>query len=81
LFGVAAEACVDQVIRDGDFLIEIGRATGGRTFVRVVHQLTNCNRRQTGLNGRSVNEVSAELTAAVVSELLQMGWVHETEPS
>jgi hypothetical protein len=70
---------VEQVIRDSDIVMEIGRATGGRTFVRVVHEPTNFSRRVTGLGARSVNDVAAELVACIVGELQNLGWVHESE--
>lgn len=71
---------MEQVIRPGDIVAEVGRATGGRTFVRVVHEPTGRSHTLTGLGARSSTEVTAELLAGLTSELLSLGWVHETEP-
>jgi len=71
---------VEQVIRPGDIVVEVGRATGGRSFVRVVHEPTGRSRRTTGLGSRTSTEVTAELLFGLTSELLNLGWVHETEP-
>ena len=70
---------MEQVIRAIDIVAEIGRATGGRTFVRVVHEPTKCSRRVTGLGARSPKDVIAELVTCVVRELQNLGWIHESE--
>ncbi|MCE9531776.1 MAG: hypothetical protein K8T89_11735 [Planctomycetes bacterium] len=72
---------MDHLIRESDFIADFGRAAGGRTFVRVVHQPTNTSRIVIGLGERSGNVVAAELVAGIVSELLGAGWVHETHPN
>ena len=65
-----------RVIRDSDIRIESGRATGGRMFVRVVHEPTEISRQVEGLGGRSYRVVVAELRSAVESELERRGWIH-----
>jgi hypothetical protein len=66
-----------QVIRDDDLRIDIGRATGGRTFIRVVHEPTGINRQLVGLGNRSYHDVVNELRSAIESELVQHGWTYQ----
>ena len=66
-----------NLIHDADCRFEIGRAGGGGTFVRVVHEPSGCNRRLAPLGNRTAEDVAAELAAAVEVELLQQGWVRE----
>ncbi len=62
------------VIRNEDFRIDIGRATAGRTFLRVVHEPSQVSRLVVGLKGRSSTEVAQELLSAVLQELEARGW-------
>jgi hypothetical protein len=54
---------------DSDFVVESGRAKGGRMFVRVVHQPTGKNRTIVGLGERSHHEVVDELIAQIKREI------------
>jgi hypothetical protein len=62
------------VIHDEDFLLESGRASAGRMFVRVVHVPSRVNRVLVGLNGRPYKEVVQELLSAVLREIETIGW-------
>jgi len=68
---------MDQVIRDDDIRIDSGRATGGRMFIRVVHEPTATSRQVVGLGNRSYRDVVTELRSAIESELLQRGWTRQ----
>jgi hypothetical protein len=68
---------MERVIRESDVIAESGRASGGRMFVRVIHQPTGTNRKVVGLGGRAYQDVVAELLAAVKQELMQDGWISE----
>lgn len=46
---------------DEDFRVDVGRADGGRTFVRVVHLPTGRERTVVGLDGRTARENADEL--------------------
>jgi hypothetical protein len=72
---------VDRVIREDDIRIDRGRASGGRMFVRVVHQPTDTSRQVVGLGGRAYAQVVAELRAAVEAELACRGWARAAEGS
>ena len=61
---------MDHVVRSDDFQVDIGRASGGQTFVRVVHLPTGESRQAVGLAGRASSAVIADLCAAVEGELL-----------
>ncbi|MFO0814435.1 MAG: hypothetical protein U0796_14530 [Gemmatales bacterium] len=63
-----------KVIRDDLFRVDIGRASGGQTFVRVIHQPTGIARVVVGLAGRDTRAVTTELRDAIVGELLGRGW-------
>jgi hypothetical protein len=62
------------VIRDKDFRIESGRATGGRMFIQVVHHPTQVSRKVVGLDGRPFTEIVNQLFSAVVREIEASGW-------
>jgi hypothetical protein len=62
------------VVRDEDFRIDSGRAEGGRTFVRVVHEPTQASRVVVGLKGRPYAEVVQELLTAVRQAIEAGGW-------
>jgi len=66
---------VDRVIQDSDIVIESGRATGGRMFVRVSHRPTDTSQQVVGLGGRPYWEVVAELQSVVEDELVGRGWL------
>jgi hypothetical protein len=68
---------VEKVIRSNDIEVQIGRASGGRTFIRVVHHPTNASRYLAGLGTRSVKDVRDELMADLQTELLRLGWIPE----
>ena len=68
---------MDRVIREQDLIVETGRASEGRTFVRVIHLPTGTDRKIVGLGQRSHHEIVAELMGAVVLELLSLEWIHE----
>lgn len=62
------------IIRDEDFRLDVGRASGGKTFVRVVHEPTQKSRHVMGLNGRPCGEVVEQLRSEVVQDLEAAGW-------
>jgi hypothetical protein len=67
-----------RVIRDRDVIVQTGRASEGRMFVRVIHEPTQINRTVVRLGGRPYRDVVTELLAAVKEELMQNGWSSET---
>jgi hypothetical protein len=69
---------MERIIRDCDVIVESGRASEGRMFVRVIHEPTQINRTVDGLGGRAYQDVVAELLAAVKEELMQNGWSSES---
>jgi hypothetical protein len=62
------------MIRDEDFRIDLGRASEGRTFLRVVHVPTEVSRVVVGWKGRPYAEVVQELLSAVLQEIEAVGW-------
>lgn len=52
-----------------DFETRIGSASGGRTFVQVLHKPTGTERHQVGLNGESTDAVARKLYLEVLVEL------------
>jgi len=52
-----------------DFRVDVGRADGGRTFVRVVHLPTGKDRLLVGLDGADPEEVALQLTKELASEI------------
>lgn len=68
-----------RTIRTNDFIANIGRASGGRTFIRVIHERTSIERIMVGIGERTTKDVIAELEASIVSELVSLRWVHDTE--
>ncbi len=62
-----------QVIRDEDIEVDVGQASGGQTFIRVVHLPTGVSQLKIG-RGVKVSQVVANLTAAVECELVNLGW-------
>lgn len=52
-----------------DFLVQIGRANEGKTFVRVVHVPTGKERIVVGLDGADPREVEARLTDELSQEI------------
>jgi hypothetical protein len=63
-----------DVIRNQDFRVDSGRATGGRMFLRVVHEPTQVSRVVVGLNGRPYAEVVRQLLSAVSQAIEAAGW-------
>jgi hypothetical protein len=61
-------------IRDEDSRMELGRATGSRTFLRVVHEPTQTSREVVGMNGRPSAQIIQELHSAVLQEIEAAGW-------
>jgi hypothetical protein len=69
--GVAAQLPAEDV------LIESGRATGGRMFIRVTHTPTGKSRTIVGLDGRPYGEVVQQLQDELATEVLSS----ETSPA
>jgi hypothetical protein len=63
-----------NMIRDEDFRVDVGRASEGRTFLRVVHEPTQVSRVVVGLKGRPYAEIVQELLSAVSQEIEAAGW-------
>jgi hypothetical protein len=55
--------------KPGDFRVDVGRASAGRTFVRVVHLPTGKERIVVGLDGAEPAEVALRLTTELDHEL------------
>jgi hypothetical protein len=58
----------EKMIRS-DFRVDVGRADGGRTFVRVVHLPTGKDRVLVGLDGSDPEEVALQLTKELAIEI------------
>jgi hypothetical protein len=54
-----------------DLRFDVGRADGGRTFVRVVHIPTGKSRTIVGLGNRTAEDVAAELAKDLMRELAE----------
>ena len=54
---------------DETFRIDVGRAEGGRTFVRVVHLPTGVEKTQVGLKGETAEVVGRRLAEALMQEI------------
>jgi hypothetical protein len=56
-----------------DVLVESGRASGGRMFIRVLHTPTGKSRMVVGLDGRSYGKVVQQLQEELATEVLGSG--------
>jgi hypothetical protein len=56
-----------------DFRMDVGRATEGRTFVRICHIPTGRSKQQIGLNGQSFAAIAERLGNELVAELQAEG--------
>jgi hypothetical protein len=54
-----------------DFLVWIGRADEGRTFVRVAHLSSGKSRIVVGIGDRTVIQIQTELARAILNELAE----------
>ena len=54
-----------------DFVVWIGRADGGRTFVRVAHPSSGKNRIVVGIGNRTVMQIQTELAREILNELAE----------
>jgi hypothetical protein len=52
-----------------DFRVDVGRAEGNRTFVRVVHLPTGQSRSVVGLGGRAPDEVADDLALELLRQI------------
>ena len=69
-----------EIMTRSDFRVDVGRADGGRTFVRVVHLPTGKDRLLVGLDGADPEEVALQLTKELSSEIEARRFDH-TPPS
>lgn len=54
---------------DHSIRMDVGRASGGRTFVRVVHLLTGRDRQQVGLDGETAEVVGRRLAKELMDDI------------
>jgi hypothetical protein len=60
---------MESDLPNSEFVVESGRASGGRMFVRVIYQTTGKSRTVVGLNGRSYREIVDGLIVEVKREI------------
>ena len=54
---------------DERFRMDVGRADGGKSFVRVTDIATGINRTQVGFNGEAAESIGRRLAAAVLADI------------
>ncbi len=74
MFCNGRRAAVNRVIGEDDFRVDTGRASGGKTFVRVLHTPTGVFRLKVGFEGRESQDVATDLRSSIVDELFGLGW-------
>jgi hypothetical protein len=61
----------DHRPQPSDFTFEIGRADGGRSFIRVTHVPTGVHRIQVGLTGVNQHALKQQMYQEILAELAQ----------